>query len=81
MGWHGVKASGSAKTMVVEAGSEGWDTEGGLKAKGDSWFAGKKGASYEQQVTAGATAAPVALTFMSAFDPSLRGSIRVLPVR
>ena len=81
MGWHGVKGNGSAKTVLVEAGEEGWDTEGGLKAKGDSWFAGKKGATIGQRVTAGATAAPVKLTFMSAFDPSLHGSITVLPLR
>ena len=81
MGWHGVKGNGSAKTVVVESGEEGWDTEGGLKAKGDSWFAGKKGAAFGQRVTPGATAAPITLTFMSAFDPSLHGKITVLPVK
>ncbi len=81
MGWHGVRANGSAKTVVVEAGAEGWGTEGGLKAKGDSWFSSKKGASIRLKVSAGATVAPIKLTFMSAFDPSLRGTITVLPVR
>ncbi len=81
MAWHGVKQSGSAKTVVVNAGGEGWDTEGGLKTKGDSWFAGKMGASIAQGVAAGATAGPVTLSFMSAFDPSLHGSITVLPLR
>ena len=80
MGWHGVKANGSAKTVVVEAGAEGWGTEGGLENQGDSWFSAKKGASIRLKVTAGATVAPIKLTFMSAFDPLLKGSITVLPV-
>ena len=45
MGWHGVKANGSAKTVVVEAGAEGWGTEGGLEDKNDGKLSAKKGAS------------------------------------
>jgi hypothetical protein len=79
-GWHGVKGK-SAKRNPVEAGSEGWDTEGTLKEKGDSWFTGSKpGASFEQKVNAGATISPITLSFISAFDPSLHGTIKVLPV-
>lgn len=81
MGWHGVKGNGSARTVVVKAGAEGWGTEGGLMAKGDSWFSNKKGATIRLKVAAGATVAPIKLTFMSAFDPLLHGSITVLPVR
>jgi hypothetical protein len=82
MGWHRIKAGGPAKVNPVTAGEEGWDTPGEPKVKGDSWYTGMKpGASFEQQVTAGATIAPVTLTFVSAFDPDLHGSIKVLPLR
>ena len=60
---------------------EGWDTPGELKTKGDTWFSGSKpGALFEQQVNAGATIAPVTLAFVSAFDPELHGTIKVLPL-
>lgn len=80
-GWHHIKGN-SAKDNPVEAGNEGWDTVGSLKEKGDSWFTGgKPGASFQQEVSAGATIAPVTLTFISAFDPELHGTIKVLPLR
>ena len=81
MSWHGVQPNGSAKVNPVEAGGEGWETPGTLKTKGDSWFTGTKaGASFEQPVAAGALIEPITLTFISAFDPSLHGSIKVLPL-
>jgi hypothetical protein len=80
-GWHKIKRN-SAKTTLVEAGQEGWDSEGTRTSKGDSWFTGsKRNASIEQVVNAGATVAPITLTFMSALDPSLHGSITVQPFR
>jgi hypothetical protein len=81
-GWHRIKGDGPAKVNPVDAGNEGWDTPGELKAKGDSWFTGSKpGASFVQPVNAGALIAPVTLAYVSAFDPELHGTIKVLPLR
>jgi hypothetical protein len=81
IGWHKIKGN-SAKTKLIEAGQEGWDTEGTRTSRGDSWFTGaKRNASIEQVVKAGATVSPITLTFMSALDPSLHGSITVQPLR
>ncbi len=80
-GWHGIKGN-SARVNLVEAGLEGWDTEGTLRTKGDSWFTGTKpNASIQQPVAAGATAGPVTLNFMSALDPALHGKLTVVPLR
>ena len=81
MGWHGIRRGGKPARTLVDAGSEGWDTAGTLTSRGDSWYTNKKGQSIEEAVSPGATAAPIVLTFMSAFDPSLHGRITVLPVR
>lgn len=73
--WHGAKGNGPPKINPVEAGPEGWSTEGNLKEKGDSWFTGNKpGASYEQQVTAepGTT-----IHFMCAIHPWMHGTFKV----
>lgn len=73
--WHGAKGNGPPKINPVEAGPEGWSTEGNLKEKGDSWFTGNKpGASYEQQVTAepGTT-----IHFICAIHPWMHGTFKV----
>ena len=79
MGWHGIKGGGKPKKTLVNAGSEGWDVSGSTVSKGDSWYTDKKGQSEAQTLRVGALASPVVLTFMSAFDPKLHGSITVTP--
>jgi hypothetical protein len=77
--WHtgNKKGQGPPKINPVEAGAEGWSTEGTLKKKGDSWFTGNKpGTSFEQEVTA---TAGTTLHFMCAIHPWMHGSIKVLP--
>ena len=81
IGWHGIHGT-HAKTNPVEAGLEGWSTEGTKNSKGDSWYTGTKpNASFSQVMFAGATFVPITLTFMSAFDPALHGQITVVPQR
>lgn len=79
MHWHGIKSSGQAAHRFVDTGFKGWDALGSKTEKGDSWYTNKKGQSIEETVFAGATATPVVLTFISAFDPELHGSITVVP--
>lgn len=75
--WHGVKGNGPPKENPAKAGAEGWDTEGSLTTKGDSWFTGEKPhASIVQQVTA---VAGTTIHFMCAIHPWMHGSITVLP--
>lgn len=79
MGWHGIKNGGKPKRTRVNVGKEGWDVSGSTTSTGDSWYTSKKGQSIEETLSVGATAGPVVVTFMSAFDPSLHGSITVTP--
>lgn len=79
MGWHGIKNGGKPKKALVNVGKEGWDVSGSTTSKGDSWYTDKKGDSIEQTLSVGATAGSVTVTFMSAFDPKLHGSITVTP--
>jgi hypothetical protein len=78
--WHGFNPK-TEKISInpVEAGPEGWSTEGNNKGKkGDSWFTGekKKGTHISQEVTAkGGTT----LYFVCAVHPWMHGSIEVLP--
>lgn len=75
--WHGVKGNGPPTINPAEAGLEGWDTEGSLSRKGDSWFTGsKKGASFEQAVSA---EAGETLHFICAIHPWMQGSVKVVP--
>lgn len=75
--WQGVKGNGPPAINPATAGAEGWDTEGSLTTKGDSWFTGTKPhASIVQQVTA---AAGTTIHFMCAIHPWMHGSITVLP--
>ena len=74
--WHGVKGNGPPTINPAEAGLEGWDTEGSVSKKGDSWFTGsKKGASFEQVVSA---EAGETLHFLCAIHPWMQGSIKVV---
>ena len=73
--WH-QKAGGN----LVKAGRQGWDVEGSLQHRGDSWFTGNKpGTSYSQPVTADTSAGPTRLYFLCAIHPEMQGSINVLP--
>ena len=63
--------------QLAKAGRQGWDVEGSLKRKGDSWFTGETlGAHFRQRV---AGDAPHVLTFMCAIHPFMHGSIVVKP--
>ena len=75
--WHGVVGKGPVTKNPAKAGKPGWDTEGTLSKKGDSWFTGEKpGSSLTQRVTAkpGTT-----IHFICAIHPWMHGSIEVLP--
>jgi hypothetical protein len=75
--WHGVVGEGLPTKNPAKAGKAGWDTEGSLSKKGDSWFTGEKpGTSYTQRVTA---PAGTTIHFMCAIHPWMHGSIEVLP--
>jgi hypothetical protein len=74
--WHGVKGNGPPTVNPAEAGAKGWDTEGSLSKKGDSWFTGsKKGAGIEQVVSA---EAGETIHFMCAIHPWMQGSVKVV---
>jgi hypothetical protein len=73
--WHGVKGNGPVKQNPAKAGEPGWDTEGSLTKKGDSWFTGvKPNATITQVVSA---PAGTEITFMCAIHPWMHGSIEV----
>ena len=79
-GWHGVKGKGAPTKNPAKAGNPGFDTEGSLKKKGDSWFTGQKpNASYTAPVTVNTADGPQELTFMCAVHPWMHGTIEVLP--
>jgi hypothetical protein len=74
--WHGVKGNGPPTKNPAKAGLPGWDQEGSLTENGDSWFTGsKKGASYEQVVSA---EAGETIHFMCAIHPWMQGSVKVV---
>lgn len=74
--WHGVKGPhGHVTQNPAKAGAAGWDTEGSLTKKGDSWFTGVKPNATITQVV---SAAPgTTITFMCAIHPWMHGSIEV----
>lgn len=79
-GWHGVKGNGPVKVNPVDAGPEGWSTEGSLSKKGDSWFTGEKpGGSIKQKVDVDTSAGATRIYFVCAIHPWMHGSINVLP--
>ena len=57
-----------------EAGKKGWDKEGSLKVRGDSYFLVKRHEKFAQKVSAdpGTT-----LTFFCAVHPDMQGTIDV----
>jgi hypothetical protein len=76
-GWHGVKGNGPVKVNPVDVGAEGWDTEGSVTKKGDSWFTGEKpGTSIVEKVTA---EAGTTLHYFCAVHPWMHGSVDVTP--
>ncbi len=78
--WHGVKGNGPVTQNPAKAGEDGWDTEGSVTQKGDSWFTGNKpGTSFVQPVTADTSAGPTTIHFICAVHPWMHGSIEVLP--
>ena len=73
--WHEVDLqTGAIGVNPVEAGGPGWDKEGSLKHKGDSWASEKEGQTFKQEVTAkpGKT-----LHYFCAVHPFMQGEITV----
>lgn len=73
--WHEVDLeSGEIGVNPVEVGAKGWDTEGGLKHKGDSWVAETEGQTFKQKVSApeGTT-----LHYFCAVHAGMQGKIEV----
>ena len=74
--WHDVNVqTGEIGENPVEVGKQGWDRQGNLKRKGDSWVSIKKGESFTRKVTAkpGRT-----LHFFCAVHPEMQGDIEVV---
>jgi hypothetical protein len=62
------------KVNPVQVGRHGWDVEGNLKHRGDSWVAFHEGSHFRQRVP---ESAPKVITFMCAIHPFMHGSIVV----
>jgi hypothetical protein len=75
-GWYGLKGEEAPKNPLAKAGKPGWDTMGTTTKKGDSYFFGKKGESFEQVVSA---KAGTTLYFICAVHAFMQGQIKVLP--
>ena len=74
--WHDVDLqTGQIGENPVEVGKQGWDRQGNLKRKGDSWVAERKGQAFTRKVTAkpGKT-----LHFFCAVHPEMQGEIEVV---
>ena len=74
--WHDVDVdTGEVGENPVEVGKQGWDRQGSLKRKGDSWVSEKKNQSFKREVTAppGKT-----LHFICAVHPFMQGKIKVV---
>jgi hypothetical protein len=74
--WHDVNLqTGEIGENPVEVGKQGWDRQGNLKRKGDSWVAERKGEAFSRKVTAkpGKT-----LHFFCAVHPEMQGEIEVV---
>lgn len=73
--WHEVNLeTGEVGVNPVEVGDEGWDREGTLERKGDSWVSEKEGQTFKQKVSAesGET-----LQFFCAVHPDMSGKVKV----
>lgn len=74
--WHDVDVqTGEIGENPVAVGKNGWDHQGGLKEKGDSWVAEKKGAVFTREVTA---KPGKVLHFICAVHAEMQGEITVL---
>lgn len=74
--WHGFKGDDKPLARnLVKAGKAGWDREGTLSKKGDSWFVAKHKGSLTQIVSA---KAGTTLVYMCAVHPWMQGSIKVV---
>lgn len=73
-GWHGATANRPPTIKSVEAGGEGWDTQGDLDADGDSFFTEEKGEKHSREVTV-----PVnkSIHFICAVHPGMNGKLKV----
>ena len=74
--WHDVDVeTGAIGENPVDVGKDGWNIEGSLKRKGDSWVSEKKGQTFAREVTArpGKT-----LHFICAVHPEMQGKIKVV---
>lgn len=74
--WHGFKGEDKPLARnLVKAGRPGWDTEGDLSHKGDSWFVAKPKGSLTQVVSA---SAGTTIHYFCAVHPWMQGSIKVV---
>jgi hypothetical protein len=78
--WQGFEPKQEKITInPAKAGQPGWDTAGNATGKkGDSWFTEKKGETFEQIVSADASAGPKTLHFMCAVHPWMHGQVEVV---
>jgi hypothetical protein len=74
--WQGAHEDKPPTINPAKAGAAGWDTEGSLTKKGDSWFTQKKGESFEQEVSA---PAGTTIHYICAIHPFMHGTFKVLP--
>jgi hypothetical protein len=73
--WHQVDLqTGEIGENPVDVGKQGWDKEGSLKHKGDSWVTEAKGESFSRTVTA---KPGKVLHFVCAVHPEMQGEITV----
>jgi hypothetical protein len=73
--WHGVNVeTGEIGENPVEVGKQGWDREGSLKHKGDSWVSEKKDQAFTRKVTA---EPGKVLHFFCAVHADMQGEITV----
>ncbi len=75
-GWHQGGAHGGVPINPVRAAKRGWNREGDLDRRGDSWFTGKQNQSFKQVVSAEGGAV---IHYMCAVHPFLHGSFVVKP--
>ncbi len=73
--WHDVDLeTGEVGENPVEVGKQGWDRQGSLKRKGDSWVSEQKGQAFAREVTA---QPGKVLHFICAVHAEMQGEITV----
>ena len=76
--WHDVDLqTGEVGENPVEVGKQGWDKQGSLKQKGDSWVSEQKDQSFTREVTA---KPGKVLHFFCAVHASMQGEIEVVGI-